>query len=129
MAVALSLAACFHVYSSQSSFVRPISEKAEGKVFYHVGRTADGRTYATRLVRAMADNVCVYIAIVSFQNGSTSTGNALTYNIPIPELDARPEDIPQDRSSQFDASQTSQSGGVLQVFVPEKNPFDWRPSG
>ncbi|KAI1077305.1 Thioesterase/thiol ester dehydrase-isomerase [Whalleya microplaca] len=101
----------FHVYSSQSSFMRPISEQAGGKVAYHIERIADGRTYATRL------------------NGKTLGSSALAYNIPMPELDARPEDIPQEVSSRFNASHTNQSGGVLQAFAPEEKPFDWRPSG
>ncbi|KAI1457380.1 Thioesterase/thiol ester dehydrase-isomerase [Annulohypoxylon moriforme] len=119
----------FHVYSSQSSFVRPISDKAEGRVNYHVERTADGRTYATRLVRAVADGVCVYIAIISFQSAKTPAGSALDYKIPMPELDDNPEEISQEIGKKFNSSQTNQSGGVLQAFAQEEKPFDWRPSG
>ncbi|KAI1768482.1 Thioesterase/thiol ester dehydrase-isomerase [Hypoxylon sp. FL1150] len=90
----------FHVYSSQSTFARPMSDKAEGRVNYHVERTADGRTYATRLVRAMAGGACVYIAVVSLQSakGPAAAGSALTYHVPMPEMD-------------------------------EGKPFDWRPCG
>ncbi|KAI0890574.1 Thioesterase/thiol ester dehydrase-isomerase [Annulohypoxylon maeteangense] len=119
----------FHVYSSQSSFVRAISDKANGIINYHIERTSSGRTYATRLVRAIADNVCVYIAIISFQSSKISAGSALAYNVPMPELDDTPEEISQEISKQFNASHTGESGGVLQAFAPEEKPFDWRPSG
>ncbi|KAI0179686.1 Thioesterase/thiol ester dehydrase-isomerase [Hypoxylon sp. FL1284] len=119
----------FHVYSSQSSFVRPISDEAEGKINYNVERVADGRSYATRLVRAMAGDTCVYIAILSFQSAKMPTGSALTYNIPMPQLDDNPDDISPEISKQFNSSQTNQSGGALQAFAQEEKPFDWRPSG
>lgn len=119
----------FHVYSSQSSFMRPISGKADGRVHYHVERTADGRTYSTRLVRAVAGDVCVYIAVVSFQCAKMPTGSALTYSIPMPELDGNPEEISDEISKQFNATHTNQSGDALQAFAQEVKPFHWRPSG
>lgn len=96
----------FYVYSSQSSWLRPVSAKAQGKATYHVERTADGRSYATRLVRAIAAGACVYVAIVSFQHGNnmpSSNNNVLTYNIPMPALDVQPKRSPRrpTRSSRY----------------------------
>lgn len=69
-----TVASGFDAYSSQSSFLRPV--KATAKVTYHVDRAADGRTFATRLVRAtQGDSVpSLYVAIISFQRrGSAPT--------------------------------------------------------
>ncbi|RYP47490.1 hypothetical protein DL768_006462 [Monosporascus sp. mg162] len=121
----------FYTYSSQSSFLRPVTAKAQDKVVYRVDRTVDGRTYATRVVRATqgAEDTCVYIAIISFQSGKMPTGNVLDYSIPMPELDGlRPDDIPKELNRQIMAASTSR-GGPFQLFNSEGEPFDWRPFG
>ncbi|KAI0195918.1 Thioesterase/thiol ester dehydrase-isomerase [Astrocystis sublimbata] len=94
----------FYVNSSQSSWLRPVTEKAKGKVTYHVERTTAGRSYAMRLVRAMADGACVYIAMIWFQHNKQPVANSLTYDEEMPKLISSPEDIPQEHSVQFTAS-------------------------
>ncbi|KAI1387593.1 Thioesterase/thiol ester dehydrase-isomerase [Hypoxylon trugodes] len=117
----------FYVYSSQSSFLRPVRKDSEGEVIYRVERTADGRTYATRLVHAIANGTCVYVAIISFQNDELRAFNALTYSVPMPDVDASPEDVSEEASSHFNEQYAKQSGGVMKPFTPEEKPFDWRP--
>ncbi|KAI1323154.1 Thioesterase/thiol ester dehydrase-isomerase [Xylariaceae sp. FL0255] len=119
----------FHVNSSQSSWLRAVTEKANGKVAYHVERTSDGRSYAMRMVRVMADDAWVYVAMILFQNNKQPVTNSLTYDEEMPELASNPDDIPQERSVQFTASRTNQSGGSMEPFRPDDAPFDWRLGG
>lgn len=59
----------------------------------------------------------------------SSNNNVLTYNIPMPALDVQPEEIPKATNAKFTVSQVNQSGGTMQPWVPDEEPFDWRPAG
>ncbi|KAH9904289.1 hypothetical protein F4778DRAFT_789878 [Xylariomycetidae sp. FL2044] len=104
---------------SESSWLRVVGEKAKGSVTYHVERISDGRSYITRLVRAMAGDACVYIAIVSFQNNKEPVLNALTYAVAMPELDPSLEEVPQGLISVFSEPWTNETKGTME-------PFDFR---
>lgn len=83
-------------------------------------------------MQAIAAGACVYVAIVSFQHGNnmpSSNKNVLTYHIPMPALDVQPEEIPKATNAKFTVSQVNQSGGTMQPWVPDEEPFDWRPAG
>lgn len=143
----------FNVYSSQSSFLRPVTAAApkdsssqgsqsQKAIFYHVERASDGRSYATRVVRATQtppdsqkdDNddgaPCAYVAIISFQRESattTPTSNTLTYGVPMPAaLDGlKPDDIPEDANRRLIDTWVGEGTG----FSFEDPSFDWRPFG
>ncbi|KAK8085700.1 acyl-thioesterase ii [Apiospora hydei] len=77
----------FHVYSSHSHFLRPVAATFKDRVLYHVDRIADGRSYATRVVRATQGDrsACVYIATIAFQNSnSAGAGNVWTTPTDVP---------------------------------------------
>ncbi|KAK7961771.1 acyl-CoA thioesterase [Apiospora aurea] len=119
----------FYAYTSSSSFIRPV---VQTKVKYHVERVSDGRSYATRIVRASAsvgntDAVVVYVATISFQRRQESTASrALTYAELPPDLGGlKPEDIAQGSGRQQVENHRT---GSLQPFTPEDEPFDWRPA-
>ncbi|KAI1866590.1 hypothetical protein JX265_007891 [Neoarthrinium moseri] len=110
----------FDVYSSQSSFLRPVTAKS--KVNYHVERTADGRTFCTRAVRATQGGPCLYVATISFQKRSLARDNdsTLKYADPLPDFGGvRPYDI---------AKQDFQQIGfhVGEEDLEVSPPFDWR---
>ncbi|KAK8065056.1 hypothetical protein PG997_011803 [Apiospora hydei] len=93
-------ASSHRVTSSQSSFLHPTT--ARDKLVYRVERTADGRRYATRTVRAEQDGTLVYLATLSFQNygggdgdrSSSSNNNVLAYGLPMPDLGGScPDDV------------------------------------
>lgn len=115
------------LYSSQSSFLK--AAKASEKVIYRVERTADGRVYTTRTVHAMQGTVCVYVAVISFQNVDTPAGKVLEYGTPMPDLGGRgPEDIEVDNVQKFQASIVDPSVPLLQLGA-EDRAFDFRPLG
>ncbi|KAF3066432.1 Acyl-coenzyme A thioesterase 8 [Daldinia childiae] len=120
----------FHTYSSHSSFIKPVTLNAGGRVFYHVERTADGRAYTTRLVHATQgdkDNTCVYIAVISFQSRDKSPHNALNYGTPLPDLSGvSPDDIPEGLNQKMPAASASPDGPFKQLDS-DGEPFDWRP--
>lgn len=122
----------FEAYSSQSSFLRPV--KATAKVYYQVDRAADGRAFATRLVRAtQTDNdsgPCLYVAIISFQKrGSTSAPEqqnaAPRYADRPPDLGGfRPDDAPRfDLQGQLGYQINDDE---LPANMQAQDPFDWR---
>lgn len=85
----------FRLYSLQSSFLAPANGRED--VVYRVDRTADGRVYSARIVRAVQGESCVYVATVSFHNVNESVGRVLRYGPPMLDLDgAVPDDV--DRS-------------------------------
>lgn len=123
----------FEAYSSQSSFLRPV--KATAKVFYHVDRAADGRTFSTRLVRATqtVSGPCLYVAIISFQKrGSSSTGPEHNVATPTPTFAVRPPDLRgfrPENAPQFDLQGQlgyQISDDELPANMVAQNPFDWR---
>ncbi|KAI0476610.1 Thioesterase/thiol ester dehydrase-isomerase [Xylariaceae sp. FL0804] len=115
----------FQVHASQSSFLRPARADIPEKVRYWVDRTADGRTFATRLVRAWQGEVCVYIATVSFHNTAVPAGPVLQYQVSAPVVDVQPDDIPGQEVDRFNASNMDKSVPLLQRQSSEM-PFDWR---
>ncbi|GAW27278.1 putative acyl- thioesterase ii protein [Rosellinia necatrix] len=118
-------------YSSQSSFLRPVTVKAQDRVTYCVERTADGRNSATRIVRALhgTDRHCVYTAIVSFQRKNSLVGGVLAYGTPMPDLDGlRPDDIGGDVNQQLTSASAARNP-MWQLMGPDEDPFDWRPFG
>ncbi|KAI0005176.1 Thioesterase/thiol ester dehydrase-isomerase [Xylariaceae sp. FL0662B] len=128
-AATATVAQGFNLYSSQSSFLRPI--KADLKVVYHVDRTADGRRFATRTVRATQgarDNRCLYTAILSFQKSSNvgASDSVLTYCDPIPVVNGTsPHDVPKQGFRQF-GFQAHQSPGSSIDDMDDDEPFEWR---
>lgn len=116
-------------YTQSSSFLRPVSQES---IFYRVERVSDGRTFATRLVRAferahdgVADNL-VYMATISFQSQRPPPEKTLNYSNPLPDLDgAAPDSIPEFSGRLLIENNRS---GSLQPFKPEDEPFDWRPA-
>lgn len=118
----------FDAYSSQSSFLRPV--KATARVVYHVDRAVDGRSFATRLVRAtQGDSTsCLYVAIISFQRRSSEPASAQDaaprYAEHPPYLGgSRLHDAPQ-----YDLQQIGFqiSNDELPANMHAENPFDWR---
>ncbi|KAI1758944.1 Thioesterase/thiol ester dehydrase-isomerase [Hypoxylon sp. FL1150] len=115
----------FLAYSSQSSFIRPARADTQEKVVYRVEQTADGRTYATRIVHAFQGKACVYTAIISFQNNTAPVGNTLRYHTSKPEVDRNPEDISPQEVDRFNNFVIDKSVPVLNRTSDEM-PFDWR---
>ncbi|OTB09663.1 hypothetical protein M426DRAFT_316198 [Hypoxylon sp. CI-4A] len=117
----------FRMYSSQSSFLGPVDARKE--VIYHVKRASDGNTYITRLVHVMQGEICVYVAIISFQNTVKPFAIALQYGTPMPDLDGlRPEDINPGAMYALQGDMVDKSVPLL-ALTPEEWPFDWRPIG
>ncbi|KAK7913846.1 hypothetical protein PG985_011549 [Apiospora marii] len=118
----------FYAYTSSSSFLRPVVQTRE--VEYHVERVSDGRSYATRIVRASVGNetnasTVLYLATISFQRrqDSSAAGRTLEYAELPPDLGGMtPEGAdPGNGKEQIEANRT----GSLQPFKPEDAPFDW----
>lgn len=118
----------FRLYSSQSSFLAPAN--GDDKVTYRVDRTADGRSYCTRVVRATQGEACVYAAIISFQkNISRPAGNVLRYGTPMPDLEGTgPDDISAVAIQEMQNSTIDRSAPLMQLSA-EDRPLDWRPLG
>lgn len=116
----------FQPYSSQSSFLAPA--KGDDKIVYRVQRTWEGRNFLTRVVHASQQSTgAVYVAIVSFQSAtSASSGNALEYGTPMPELDRRPEEIDPNAMQALQSSLLDKSATVMQQSADDR-PLDWRP--
>lgn len=115
----------FEAYSSQSSFLRPV--KATAKIFYHVDRTADGRTLATRIVRATQNEAgpCHYVAIISFQRRRPvfEQDAAPRYTEGPPELGGfHPQDAPRYDVQQFGFQVNSDE---LPANTHAEELFDW----
>ncbi|KAK8121623.1 acyl-CoA thioesterase II [Apiospora sp. TS-2023a] len=113
----------FYAYTSSSSFLRPVTRTKE--VQYHVERVSDGRSYATRIVRASsvgknADTeiataeIVLYVATISFQRrGDSSPADApfdwLTAGI---EFGDRPSDVRTMGFSRSSAPMTASSSST-----------------
>ncbi|KAI0154253.1 thioesterase-like superfamily-domain-containing protein [Xylariaceae sp. FL1272] len=112
----------FDVYSSQSSFLRPASFARN--ITYRVSRAVDGRTYATREVRADQGGKCVLLAIISFQRNSIPSESVLTYQVTMPNMDGmRPEDVNENELLRH----RSAAGPTLGKAYADE-PFEWRPA-
>ena len=129
LAASKTVPSSFKAYSSQSSWLRPVV--ATGNVIYRIERVADGRAYATRVVRAFqsGSDPCAYVATVSFQNYDAPTGNVLNYGLSMPDLgDIRPDDISPGRARNMVTTTISKSVPLTQrSSEKELPPFDWRP--
>ncbi|KAK7968021.1 uncharacterized protein PG986_002298 [Apiospora aurea] len=125
-------ASSHHVTSSQSSFLHPTA--ARGKLVYRVERTADGRRYATRTVRAEQGGTLVYLATLSFQNygggdSSSSGNNVLTYGLPMPDLGGSgPDDVDKDAMQAMQSGMVARGGSITQIRADDSS-LDWRPLG
>lgn len=125
----------FEVYSSQSTFIRPVSARL--KVNYHVDRTMEGRRFATRIVQAsQAEGPLLYMAVISFQRRTGAIANDDTYADPMPAIgDTGPLAVPSQplRQLGFQSAQppppstTADSQGEQVELDDQEEPFDWRP--
>lgn len=121
------MAPSFGAYSSQASFLKPV--KATAKVSYHVDRVADGRTFATRIVRATQSDSgpCLYVAIISFQKrGSPSEEDAAA-----PKYAIRPPDLGEfgpHNTTRYDLQQIGFQirSDETPANIRAESPFDWR---
>ncbi|KAI4596939.1 hypothetical protein KJ359_004849 [Pestalotiopsis sp. 9143b] len=126
-AATATVADTFQMYSLQSSFLAPAGPGKEIK--YEVDRTADGRVYATRTVRAYQESpqTCVYIAVISFQNGARPSGNVLQYGTPPPDLDGDgPDDVDPSAMKMLQSSILDKSVNINKLDAADF-PFDFRP--
>ncbi|KAI1778813.1 Thioesterase/thiol ester dehydrase-isomerase [Hypoxylon cercidicola] len=114
----------FDVYASQSSFLRPTDSRRT--VNYYIDHAADGRTFATRVVKANQDanGPCLYIAVISFRRHSSiaADGELSTYANPMPAIGhLNPDDIPNQGFHQL-GFQAAHSAST----ISDDEPFDWR---
>ncbi|KAF7514599.1 hypothetical protein G7054_g15171 [Neopestalotiopsis clavispora] len=124
-AASATVADTFRPYSSQSSFLAPASAGVD--IRYEVEQTADGRSYATRTVRALQAQSCVYIAVISFQSAAGTNGNVLRYGTPKPDLDgAGPDDVDPSAMRMMQTSMLDKSVNMNKLDAADF-PFDWRP--
>ncbi|KAK7992616.1 acyl-CoA thioesterase II [Apiospora saccharicola] len=119
----------FHIYSSHSSFLRPVTASARDRVLYHVDPVADSRSYATRVVRATQCNqdACVYMATIAYQRSdATASGNVVAYSPPMPDLDGlAPSDVPADANRKLVEDGLS-ADSLLRALSTDDEPFDYR---
>ncbi|KAI0016101.1 Thioesterase/thiol ester dehydrase-isomerase [Xylariomycetidae sp. FL0641] len=126
-AASATVAEGFYLYSSQSSFLAP--SQGQNRMIYRVDRTFDGRGFSTRVVRAIQNELCTYIAVISFQNSVGSAGNVLKYGPAVPDLDGmQPDDIDPGEMQKLQANILDRSVPLVQ-FSAEDRPLDWRPVG
>jgi acyl-CoA thioesterase len=110
-------------------------------VIYHVDRAADGRSFATRLVRAAqggthssGSSPCLYVAIISFQRrGDSALGKPEEEEQATPRYAERPPDLGgfrPDDAPRFDLLQQTgfqiSNDEPLPANMHAENPFDWR---
>ncbi|KAF6815374.1 acylthioesterase ii [Colletotrichum musicola] len=120
-------AAEFSVHSLQSTFLR--KGITDTKMRYHVDRVADGRTFATRLVRAMQDGECIFMAVLGFQkrgtastDGNGNTSNVFPYELQMPNMDGK---SPLELPAGYEGFQHRM--GVPPAIVDAlPMPFEWR---
>ncbi|TLD16092.1 uncharacterized protein PgNI_01922 [Pyricularia grisea] len=117
----------FAVHALQSVFLKP--GKATSQIYYHVDRLADGRNFATRLVRTVQDGAVIFVATVGLQRQDPAGGSLpfrnLEHALPPPDMDGKgPDDIPDASKDHllfmvgFKTS-TSESSSI-------DDPFEWR---
>ncbi|KAM0812036.1 putative Acyl-CoA thioesterase II [Seiridium cardinale] len=116
--------AAFDVHSLQSAFLRP----GDGKfnVYYHVERVMDGRTLASRLVRAMQGELVIFVATIGFHRHSdqpTPTGGALKYQEPMPDWALSVQ--PNDKSLKAHHEMLIETGFPEEVVRTVRLPFEW----
>ncbi|KAK8091886.1 hypothetical protein PG997_002247 [Apiospora hydei] len=125
----------FDLYSSQSSFLRPV--KASRTVVYRVEHTADGRSYCTRVVRATQSEggPWLFVSILSFQKrkprrtmaveGGTDHNNGLTFADAMPDMEGfAPRDLPGQGWKQMSFQIGEEK--LKRMGVEADDPFEWR---
>ncbi|KAK7937840.1 uncharacterized protein PG986_014708 [Apiospora aurea] len=126
----------FDLYSSQSSFLRPV--KASRTVVYRVERTADGRSYCTRVVRATQaeGGPWLYVSILSFQKRKPRRPTAvegrpddhsdgLTFADAMPDMEGfAPRDLPGQGFKQMSFQIGEEK--LKRMGVEADDPFEWR---
>ncbi|KAK7985795.1 acyl-CoA thioesterase II [Apiospora saccharicola] len=141
-AASATVAGDSHAYSCHATFIRPVTATSTATLLYRVERTADGRSFATRVVRATQgsgglQDACVFMATVSFQsaeaipteNTKTKT-NVLDYGPTLPSLDGlRPDNISEDHNRQILAAFSGPDALLRPPSFSEGGAFDWRPFG
>ncbi|TLS30312.1 hypothetical protein PpBr36_02793 [Pyricularia pennisetigena] len=131
-AAQLSTDASFAAHVLQSIFVRP--GKATSQIYYHVERVADGRTFATRLVRTMQDGAVIFTATVGLQRQDPTGSSAaspsplpfrnLEHALPPPDMDGKgPDDIPETSKDDL-LSMVGFKTSASAPFIDD--PFEWR---
>lgn len=125
-AAQLSTGPSFAVHALQSVFLKP--GRSTSPIYYHVDRVSDGRTFATRIVRAMQYGTAIYIATVGLQHHSSSSPPPavadLEHAVPPPDMDGKgPDDIPA--TSKVEMLQMIGYNAALTLFET-LDPFDWR---
>ncbi|KAK7915224.1 Mannosyl-oligosaccharide 1-2-alpha-mannosidase [Apiospora marii] len=143
-AASATVGAGFHVHSSHATFVRPVTATSKARLLYCVERVADGRSFATRVVRATQggddgdeQGPCVFMATVSFQSTDTvltgdikTKANVLDYGPPLPSLDGLgPDSISEDHNRQILAAFSGADALLRPPSFSEGGAFDWRPFG
>ncbi|KAF6842746.1 acylthioesterase ii [Colletotrichum musicola] len=122
----LPQAAEFSVHSLQSAFLR--KGTTDSKLLYHVDRVADGRTFATRLVRAMQDGECIFTALLGFQKRAASpaaggdASEVFRYELRMPDMDGK---SPLELPAGYDGLR-NYMGVPPSVVDALPSPFEWR---
>lgn len=115
--------ATFAAHSLQSVFLRP--GKAVLPITYRVERVTDGRTFATRIVRAVQGDTQLFVATVGLQKEEQKQGAGGIYQHgeAMPDLGgAVPEDISPNQTEML-----LQMGYTQQMIARgPPDPFDWR---
>ncbi|KAK6854992.1 hypothetical protein PG990_008712 [Apiospora arundinis] len=118
------------VHSLQSTFLLPGNPNE--KVSYHVERISDGRSFSSRLVRAIQPgNVVHFTAIVGFQKRSSGGDDAAANQTPPPTLKygeampqfghGNPEDVDDDSA----AACLIEGGYPKEMLAIWRDPFQW----
>ncbi|KAI0476376.1 thioesterase-like superfamily-domain-containing protein [Xylariaceae sp. FL0804] len=128
-AAAATVPAAFQIYSMQSTFLR--AAKAQEKVYYHVDRALDGRSFCARVVRvtqAQSDDTCYYTTTVCVQRGEArGAENTLDYHVSMPDIGGlRPDGISEEKLQQVMDANLSRSVPLMRIDAREE-PFEWRP--
>ncbi|KAK8040282.1 thioesterase-like superfamily-domain-containing protein [Apiospora marii] len=116
------------VHSLQSTFLLPGNPNE--KVAYHVERLSDGRSFSSRLVRAIqGGNIVHFTAIVGFQKRSSSDDDVvavapkLNYHEAMPQFGhGDPDDVDAD-SAQACLVEGGYPREMLDIW---RDPFQWR---
>ncbi|KAH6653788.1 thioesterase-like superfamily-domain-containing protein [Truncatella angustata] len=120
-----TLPSTFDVHSVQSTFLRPGHSSID--VEYHVERIMDGRTLASRLVRAKQGGAVIYVATIGFQRHADQldqVATVLRYEAPMPDWAKMTEPDDKSLTSTHDllVIDTGFPKDLVGAFV---NPFDW----
>ncbi|KAK8070262.1 palmitoyl-CoA hydrolase [Apiospora phragmitis] len=120
------------VHSLQSTFLLPGNPYE--KVAYHVERLSDGRSFSSRLVRAIqGGNVVHFTAIVGFQKRSDHDASAASQAPPPPAMLKYSEAMPQfGHGDPDDIDEDSAEACLVEGGYPRemldiwRDPFQWR---